>query len=672
MPCPCRTPQSGFIHGSSAVLRLLLENSQKSRRFLGTVRALDEHIEARAKKSRLYLNDYFIPVVSFIKRHQAANAGKYPTISLIMQETGGTRYLVRKILLGIKTGHVDVNVEESISSVEKTNEGYAELEEVSLREGVLHYGDAKELKIDMVEFRDIERFDQVDVDQVLKEKDESSALKSIPAEDMLVEHLDLDRIDVGSIVKDMEEKEVSDLILSPASEKASDSLGHIKDMLPTIDTLQESNKFSTPLRPLYQKSVASRRVNLSPEMGLESDLSWKETLNSIFPELQAGPEKNHTPNQADMTKETLLARQYGIILTPKERKSNFGSISKVELKEAFQNCGDILKTRISKEKGKWQALIYFKTENGLKEALKMNPALVKGEEVRVEKISPSTGEETVEHVHPVTDENMKSVVSQIVNKLSNIPQGRPSLKASYASGKKVSTISSSKWSNDTLSSVLAALTPTSFVKSSPMSKTLNKVQNIVSIKKCATHLCLDSLKDYFSRYGEVTCCHAAGSKGSDRTCYIEFQNTWDKQKALEIQKFIIDGHIFEIRNDEVPETSIVVRLESISSETSMDKVMTVCGGYGAVTDVKAISTDTCDVQFGQLEKIQIGEILNRLNEVTVDQRRWQATLLCHGYQRVSDLKSTCEVCLQRQEDNVKLLRLVKQLLVHVEEMCARG
>ncbi|KAI5064408.1 hypothetical protein GOP47_0021078 [Adiantum capillus-veneris] len=130
------------------------------------------------------------------------------------------------------------------------------------------------------------------------------------------------------------------------------------------------------------------------------------------------------------------------------------------------------------------------------------------------------------------------------------------------------------------------------------------VQNSIIIEDYPMKVPLKSIYDFFSVFGELQMFYGKG------TIFIKFKDECDKEKALKVHQFVVDGCSFRIKTD-VSSDELVIRLYSVKVEADKMKAMNACSKYGSI---KYINHDRIGVLFAHYkvtEKQRAKEILNR-------------------------------------------------------------
>lgn len=678
-------------HGPSVLaLQLYKHGAAENGRLFGALKASEQHVEPKQKRMRPVYDKYVGPVASLIKSYLAANT-KYPKVSDVVRETGAPRATVQKIVDEIKScgdGLQCVNMGAKGSDEIVLSPPTLSVIGSMLKTGI---GNESSAVLDSCEYEQTDSKDPRGVSVVEAMGDGTHA----------------------------EDLDISD---ESIEEKTHPGLLKLLDHTMQLSNKVDANKRVVPLKQvLQQKSIGSRRVHLSAGMGMENDLSWQKTLLSIMPGPAGGVKKEDPSGLTGVEDETLAggdngqpppsstkssmeksphmsANKYGVMLISSVSKTVLQQISRMQLKEALEEFKGVSRVRIFLDKGFPHALVYFQTEEGMNEALKMNSIKIKGEkfmlmaaqtaaeQVTVEEVSqaaatnqttvtcsaPAAAKQvTVEEVSQAAGADQTTVVRQFLDGMA-----RRSLKATKGniiSFQRVSdSLSHLSEKEDTVyRSIFNALCSNLPMNTPLLSPLVSRVENAISIDECPGYVHLESLKKFFSRCGEVTSCYEEADTDGKKMVFIEFKMGSDKRNALKFQQFTVNDCVFKVRDD-VPSEMLVVRLENLHSETCERKLMDVCQMYGDAKGIKPRTANTVDVHFGAHENWRILEILDSLNKVEVLQRRWKARVIYQGFQKVESMKTSCQTCQQMQQDNLKLLSLAKKLVAHIENVCAKN
>lgn len=133
---------------------------------------------------------------------------------------------------------------------------------------------------------------------------------------------------------------------------------------------------------------------------------------------------------------------------------------------------------------------------------------------------------------------------------------------------------------------------------------------------------LREITSVLSFYGDVVGSFRRTRNDGVIATFIEFMTDEAKEKALAAQRLHICGKQLQIKRVDQFMTT-VVRISNASTETTEREVLFACEACGKVDIVRRRGSGTFDVYFKVRELPNMSNILNRLNDVTIDQGKWK-------------------------------------------------
>ncbi|KAL2242619.1 UNVERIFIED_CONTAM: hypothetical protein Sindi_0379900 [Sesamum indicum] len=239
-----------------------------------------------------------------------------------------------------------------------------------------------------------------------------------------------------------------------------------------------------------------------------------------------------------------------------------GDAKESDLLKYFSSCGEILKAEFPRAEGPLfkTACIYFKTRDGLKNALKRSGRIV------------CRGVISVESAASVEKRTLMIPVPSLI--------GDPDVPAALVKN------------------------PTRTIKILQLTSEISShhIQEALAF-------CESSVSGYFLGY-------------KPSVAYVEFESENGKERALAKQSINVLGrHLLMLRIDS-PRTT-VVRISNIES-LKISNILSTCKSMGEIISVLNRAADILDVRFGLAEWPNMLNILNRLNGIEVGGRRLRA------------------------------------------------
>lgn len=145
----------------------------------------------------------------------------------------------------------------------------------------------------------------------------------------------------------------------------------------------------------------------------------------------------------------------------------------------------------------------------------------------------------------------------------------------------------------------------------------------VCVEQWPPHIELSRVVGLLSLYGDVVSSFNRMKSDGISACFIKFKTDEAKEKALAARCLYIDGEQLPIKRVD-PLMTTVVRITNASPETTDNKVLFACESYGEVDELKRRGRCMFDVYFKTRELPHMLAILDSLNNVTLDRRKWKA------------------------------------------------
>ncbi|KAI5064658.1 hypothetical protein GOP47_0021328 [Adiantum capillus-veneris] len=560
--------------------------------------------------------------------------------------------------------------------------------------------DADEAWLDCMDTCDMKSFDALKSDQWVPEAESDAAeLGCMDAEDSKSVE-DLNPGPLASIIgNDAGEAycianedifNLTDTLRKKGKQDASDQ--EFLELLEQTNSKETAMKKTAPLIELLQQTASgSRRVHLSAWKGVEKDVSWANTLLSIRPSslnnkqevinddmqsctnsnsseigkalstsLEIGSTLSISPKMEANSSTTLTSLsltstevmqdvhgahklQYGVKLVAKIRGTVLTRFSSSKLRAELKRTSIVFSDlqdkvdRIQAKDAPIHAILYFKTEKGKMDALNLKTLVIQDETLFLEGLTGVAVEE----------KSRADLGSASLSKETSIPD-LPALENSTSD-----------------------VTAECFDFSKQRHFWNLSVQNSIIIEDYPMKVPLKSIYDFFSVFGELQMFYGKG------TIFIKFKDECDKEKALKVHQFVVDGCSFRIKTD-VSSDELVIRLYSVKVEADKMKAMNACSKYGSI---KYINHDRIGVLFAHYkvtEKQRAKEILNSLRKDKDLKRIWDPILCLEGFKHCSreivaeDTLEGFQSCSRDvvADDIKRLLNLSRELLKQVEKMYA--
>ncbi|KAH9306163.1 hypothetical protein KI387_010567, partial [Taxus chinensis] len=131
------------------------------------------------------------------------------------------------------------------------------------------------------------------------------------------------------------------------------------------------------------------------------------------------------------------------------------------------------------------------------------------------------------------------------------------------------------------------------------------------------------IRKALSIYGEIVGCYLRPGESGMPGCHIEFKAAEDKERALSDRWVFVDGKQLSVCRVDFPVT-MVVRITNLGPETAVKDVHSICMSYGNMESLQMRDNGVLDAHFSISESRNMPKILEKLNEVTLNNSRWIA------------------------------------------------
>lgn len=595
------------------------------------------------KKERLSRQERAAVVESFVLKYMEAHQGALPNVTTVLKNTGGARNVVKDILSGLESRYTQpISAQDFASNVS--------IEEEEKEESSSEIIDEEREEAGMYNHLGLHEEDEEE------EEEKAGEIKIVGDEDAESEGEDEDAEDEfeecessgvrGNENEDIERKTVTSSYdgTTGSSQVGSETHNRLSLRLRGMgisNSLQQLTRYDSS-----EVQGTSRRFRPSGMAGSylpgqdfsESD-SNKE--NGRVPGRQAlgyssaaenGPRNGtYSGGRMEDASGTSSDERHGIFVrylscraTPKD------------LREAFADCGDIVRAYAIRARPNVKytyGFVDFKTAEALQKALAKTRVYIRGSRVTTE---PSTT--TPHHLSNKSWDDsqnssaggVESTTSQGTEKVTGTYVDAPNVKAIRGSGYKVA------------------------VMGIPMNVPLSEVQSALS------------------KYGEIVLSDMKQENIGTYSANLEFKAVDSRDDALSAKSVQLNGSQYPIFRVNPVNTS-VVRLSNVGVEANLDQIGATCELFGRVSEVVARCDFSVDVYFQSTELENMSRILARLNEVTMNGRRWHAQPSpCLGSGSYEALLKTREgqEWLQLESERMlsKVENALKELVVDVEDL----
>ncbi|KAJ7545136.1 hypothetical protein O6H91_09G108800 [Diphasiastrum complanatum] len=606
----------------------------------GVAAALEVPTDTIKKKERLSRQERATVVESYVRKHMASHQGQFPSLAAVLRETGGSRMIVKDILIELAgTMKLDdtmtmVDVKSNVLEAQESESAEKDLDpsthDSSLTEPVsvsstLSYGASMaEENISGADHETVVDVKEDSKNRIAKDHDEETIIKKLGNEGLSAVELGNERL------TSKKDNSVN------ANKDERKSLWERLHANSSINTYQRNGSFVSESR------AASCVSNIAKQAGGDLGTSYlgrnSETEDADFSSLDypeataanqdkkfvvkvgAGKEEitGRESVDSDSTKHVLFVR----FLHPDATDG--------DLRAAFQDCGGISRARpVRSRKGSQSKYIYgfvdFDTAEGLKNALKKDVE-IRG--IRVE-TRPSTSRQSLDLYGSTSD------VMAIRHAVS-------------ANGLGTSHISKPSQTDAILDEGYPVL--------------LEDVPQEISFQ----------VQEALSAHGEIISSYSKVRDSGNVSAFVSFKTEVAKESALAAHWIHLGGKPFRIQRLDSPKTT-VVRISNIAAETNEEKIVNTCQLCGYVDSVKPRAAGVVDVCFHPNEIRHMIRILDRLNEVHIDKRRWRAQPAPRcSPKTLSEIRRSADgqKWLQNQQFHVvdNLEDSLKEALMHAEDL----
>lgn len=164
---------------------------------------------------------------------------------------------------------------------------------------------------------------------------------------------------------------------------------------------------------------------------------------------------------------------------------------------------------------------------------------------------------------------------------------------------------------------------------------------IVCVQSLPVQSNLALVKEALSIHGQVISSYKTPNADGSCNAFFEYKTAEAMDDALASRWLQMDSKVFGIVRADSPITT-VVRVSRVSANTTDSQLQAMCEKFGSIDNIRKRGVDVYDVFYKTGELSNMSAILDRLNEVTLNQRRWvalPAPLLHPGVKREA-LKSS--------------------------------
>lgn len=637
------------------------------------MKATEKHVESHQRRKRPVFDMYAAAVISFVESYIEAKK-IYPKVSEVVRGTGGSRSTIQRILDELNLdknalrckevcveGPDDMRINHAIHSVTECMPN----NNINNKNSACPCSDefeqlAPEVLSDQVELSTDSMDSETDTEQLVPEVVSAHVEVLTDGTDS---EIDTEGIDISA---DNSEKKGHSGQIDPAFLTLFEQAMH-------LSSKADANRRLAPLMEVLQQksSGSSRRVHLSASGGLENrnDLSWEKNLLSIMPTSVGGKEDtsgvkvgqpkvdresiDHPSSFSKKSNESpknASGLQYTVKLMSSKANSILSTLSILQLQNALRKDAkfkDLKKIKVFPRMGNTNAhaILQFKNYESMDKALKLKTITIVGEHFSVLEGLGATVDSIMEgFTQPAGQGKTTSVFQEVMQGMV----GYQKKKHVYSNMLPSLTYSTAEGTRSDICMQAQAVSCASFSR-------------IITIKDLPKNTPLESIQSFFSVFGKVQT--SGGSVCNKPTVFVEFENESDKEKALKVQQFAVDGCCFVIRPD-APSDAVVVRLKSEQSEVNQKEVIRTCKKYGAVEKVFIRRSQAMDVHYAAEKRERIDELLNSLHKDEYLKGKWKISLVCDGYIK-ADAFDACHK--PRVLDLVVSLR---DLVTHLTKMLA--
>ncbi|KAH7438031.1 hypothetical protein KP509_05G101900 [Ceratopteris richardii] len=560
-------------------------------------------------------------IESYIKIHH-----KYPTIALVVQNTGCPKNKAMTVLREIKSNeHVHPKASSTVSS-----------------SNVQLFDDAMGSSTNFASSVEGEN------DLNGQAPDESGSLASIIA--------------TPKPSKDCTNgKQVSTLAdILKETAKSTMNEGFLK--LLVRDRKKKASNKTSRSKDLQRTASVSRRMHLSDLRGFEDHLSWEKTLSSIMPSSLQKQQKNNfnerTENlfssstkverhsSSSMPKEIeepvtctegqkwLKSQQnevlaistsvlesstsskqavklainrkqsrtpYVVKLMAQKKSSLLNSCSQYALKAELESASDVFldltgaMDRFASKSTPIFMFLYFQTEKGMINALNLKTVNIQGEIFLIKSLSGND-------VQGDSAQSLRAPQSLRALNVSSQANILNHSGADYFVHDFREFFSSPDW-----------------------------LENIISIDQCPTNVPLEELFKFFRVFGDLKISVGKSTGVGRTTVFIKYENKCDKDRVLQIHSFVVAGCNFRMKSYSTSEEVSVFL--NFPDEPEPETIKDVCSKYGDISHFE-IGQRVLQVCYKGSERGRIHQIADRQRAVHKTTRR-----ICHSWKRASGMQA---------------------------------
>ncbi|KAJ7554102.1 hypothetical protein O6H91_06G124800 [Diphasiastrum complanatum] len=293
-----------------------------------------------------------------------------------------------------------------------------------------------------------------------------------------------------------------------------------------------------------------------------------------------------------------------------------------DLQQAFADCGEIVKAQAVKPTKQNTRFTYgfvdFKTAAGLSRALRKN-AKIKGFKVEIEPSPLHTSD-------GISNWNLDFSILKKLEPTSTSSSHSASLLSMLKSSSTEKVNNSAD--NFDISKVISLMRAAHATKPEDLKKSEQTVTNsqnayVVGIRDLPTAVNLHQVQQALSVFGEIAHSYMTKGEHDSSDAYVEFMLEEAKENALALHCLYINGLQLRISRIDSPK-SAVIRISNIHRDTAKSEILSACMACGQVARIEPRIEGVVDVYFERRELKNVNTILDRLNEIVRDHKRWMA------------------------------------------------
>ncbi|BBN05698.1 hypothetical protein MPTK1_3g15270 [Marchantia polymorpha subsp. ruderalis] len=579
--------------------------------------ALEESSDLNKKKGeRLSRAERYVLVESFVLRHKASHEGKWPSLTAILKETGGSRVIVKDILdeLTSKSGSA---VAASLSTQE-IDDSSVELETAPEVRGVPKYGTVGSLGRTEVE--------------------------AVSTSDLSSDEEELES-PVGYLPDDSSPN--SDAKSNRSSGEVASDAGLWRKLRNLGSSQQDASLEAKEESPQPAARSPTPVTFDSYDTDLEEDGDIDELAGDDFEESDDAPgpvvvpHHHHSRPAPSSTPPAVESHGLFIRFLPL-------SATETDLRAAFQDCGEIVRAQAMQPKGSGLRFTYgfvdFSTPEGLSKALRKEKVFIKGSTVITEPCSgPRRSEGRPTSVrNPVVDPSRRIFTNS-----------RP------LNGARTPILTRLRRTDSPTGSDVAVRTPSVPERNS----------RFVAVEGLPYPMPISAIEKMMSAHGEIARSELGREEGGTYSAQVEFKTEEARDSALNSNRVYLGGRWCRITTGE-PILTTVVRLSNIGADASENLILQRCQKFGRVEEIVVRREGVMDVYYHPSERKNMRRILDRMGEVNADYKRWHATLApkCspQEYRDSAEVQEWAEVQKDRLLDN--LTAAIQNITLDLEDL----